>query len=49
MRFEGECPGGSTAYVNVSDISGAAEIAVIIYSASEKAKAGISKPVVITD
>ena len=49
MRFEGECPGGSTAYVNVSDISGTAEIAVIIYSASEKAKAGISKPVVITD
>lgn len=48
-KFIGECQWGQKIDVDVSDVSGEADIAVIINSTIEKSNAGILRPVVITD
>lgn len=49
QKFIGSCPYGDKIDIDVSDISGDADIAVIIHSDKENANGGISKPVVIAD
>ncbi len=48
-KFSGECPHGEKIDVDVSDISGDADIAVIIHSSKKDMNGGISKPVVIAN
>lgn len=48
-KFKGDCRWGRKIEVDVSDISGEADIAVIIHSAEEKSNGGILRTVVITD
>lgn len=48
-KFKGDCRWGRKIEVDVSDISGEADIAVIINSAEEKSNGGILRTVVITD
>lgn len=49
QKFAGDCQWGRKIDVDVSDISGEADIAVIIHSSEKKSNGGILRTVVITD
>lgn len=49
QKFKGECQWGRKVEINVSDVNGDADIAVIVNSTKADGNGGISKPVVITD
>ena len=49
QKFTGDCQWGRKIEINVSDITGDIDIAVIIHTTRESDKGGISRPVVITD
>ena len=49
QKFTGDCQWGRKIEINVSDITGDVDIAVIIHTTRESDKGGISRPVVITD
>lgn len=49
QQFIGNCEWGRKIDIDVSDISGEADIAVIIHSTKEKSNGGILKSVVLTD
>ena len=49
QKFKGDCQWGRKVEINVSDVNGDADIAVIVNSTKADGNGGISKPVVITD
>ena len=49
QKFKGDCQWGRKVEINVSDVNGDTDIAVIINSTKADSNGGISKPIVITD
>ena len=49
QKFKDDCQWGRKVEINVSDVNGDADIAVIVNSTKADGNGGISKPVVITD
>ena len=49
QKFSGDCQWGKKIEIDISDISGETELAVIIHTTRVSDKGGISRPVVITD
>ena len=49
QKFNGDCQWGRKVEINVSDVNGDTDIAVIVNSTKADRNGGISKPIVITD